>query len=138
MQQENCLDISKIAQGSLQEKIQREWQRVLDNLQDPNIPFKPARKLIIELNCVQDETRTHLSVNGTVKTKLAPEQPVVANFGQQKDLVTGKAYAKEYTPIDARQINFDEYKEVDGYLVDKDGVIQNKEDSIINLNRKVK
>lgn len=139
---ESYLDLNSIANGVLAEKIQEEWQKLLDNMQDPNAPFKPARKLVIELKCIQDEKRSVMTVVGTATAKLAPPAGVLANYGQGKDLETGKAYAEEYTTVDARQISFrdvdhDELQTVDGYLVDSEGEIVSKdqETKVVDLRK---
>ncbi len=139
---DSYLDLNNIANGALANKIQEEWQKLLDNMQDPNAPFKPARKLVIELKCIQDEKRSNMTVVGTVNAKLASQTGVLATYGQGMDLETGKAYAQEYTTVDARQISFrdvdhDELQTVDGYLVDSEGEIVSKdqETAVVDLRK---
>lgn len=131
-------DINEIAGGALAAKIQKEWQKLLDNMQDPNVSFKPARKLIITLSCVQDESRSVMGMVGDVTTKLAPPQGIIANFSAGKDLTTGKAFAMEYKTIDARQLSITETTvKIDGYQVSEDGEVINYDNKVVDL-RKVK
>ena len=133
--QNNIFNLNEIAGGALAEKVQQEWQKLLDNMQDPNVSFKPVRKLIITLSCAQDETRSVMGLVGDVTTKLAPPQGIIANFSAGKDLDTGKAFAVEYRTIDARQMSLDEAKDVDGYQVNKDGEIINYPDKVVDLRK---
>ena len=51
------LDLSQIGDGGLQEKVDKELERVIANILDPNTETKTARKLVITLTMKSDETR---------------------------------------------------------------------------------
>lgn len=67
----NDLDLSQIAGGALQEKINIEMDKVARNLNDPNTDFKTKRKLVIELSFTTDAEREITQVETGVKTTLA-------------------------------------------------------------------
>lgn len=116
---DKTLDITKVANGALQEQIAIEWRKLLTNMQDPNTGYKPKRTLIIKLTCEQNEKRTQMIVDGEVTSKLAPINSVVTNYATGKDLQTGEVFAEEYTTIDRRQVSLPEYTiNEDGEVLD--------------------
>lgn len=90
------MNLSKLANGALQEKFSQEFSKVLDNLTDPNTPFKDKRSINLQLTFTQNESRDDVKCTMSVKTKLAPVQPVVTSFGVFKDLKDGTVSAEEY------------------------------------------
>ena len=51
------LDLSQIGDGGLQEKVDKELEKVIANILDPNTETKTARKLVITLMMKPDDTR---------------------------------------------------------------------------------
>ena len=92
----SSMDLSKIANGALQEKFSEAFAKVLENLTDPNTPFKDKRNIQCQLTFTQNETRDDVKCTISVKTKLAPVQPVVTSFGVFKNLEDGTVSAEEY------------------------------------------
>lgn len=87
------LDLSAIGEGGLQEKVDKELEKVFDNILDPNTDIKTKRKLTITLTMVPDETREVISTSMEVKSSLAPQTGVATTvLVGQKD---GKVYANE-------------------------------------------
>lgn len=62
------LDLSAIGEGGLQEKVDKELEKVFDNILDPNTDIKTKRKLTITLTMVPDETREVISTSMEVKS----------------------------------------------------------------------
>ena len=52
------IDLSKIANTALQEKVDKELEKVLDNILDPNTEAKATRKVTIILTMSTDDERT--------------------------------------------------------------------------------
>lgn len=100
------LDLSAIGEGGLQEKVDKELEKVFDNILDPNTDIKTKRKLTITLTMVPDETREVISTSMEVKSSLAPQTGVatIVLVGQ-KD---GKVYANELKSKIPGQTYFDE------------------------------
>lgn len=90
------LNLEDIAGGALQEKANEAMQKVLDNMQDPNTPWKNKRQITIKLSFSQNEDRDDTAVELSVDTKLAPVSPVVTRMAIGKNLDTGETYAQEY------------------------------------------
>ena len=103
------LDLAQVAGGSLQEKANAAIQKVLDNMQDPNTPWKNKRSVTIKLSFVQNEERDDAAMEISVETKLAPVSPTVTRVAIGKDLETGQSYAQEYGKQVRGQMSLDDY-----------------------------
>lgn len=100
------LDLSAIGEGGLQEKVDKELEKVFDNILDPNTDIKTKRKLTITLTMVPDETREVISTSMEVKSSLAPQTGVATTvLVGQKD---GKVYANKLKSKIPGQTYFDE------------------------------
>ncbi len=115
--------LQEIVGGALQEKFSKAFERVIDNLQDVNTPFKVKRKINIQLDFVQNETRDDVHVNVSVVEKLAPQSPMTTAFSIGRDLETGEMFAEEYGKQIKGQMSLDDYSHrqvIDGKEVDTD------------------
>lgn len=90
------VNLEQMVGGALQEQFAKAFDRVVDNLADPNTSFKEARKITIELKFTQNEARDDVSCAVSVKEKLAAQAPMQTAFMIGKDLKSGKMYAEEY------------------------------------------
>lgn len=88
--------LQDIVGGALQEQFEKSFARVIENLGDPNTPFKDCRKITIELKFTQNEMRDDVSCAVKVVEKLAPQAPMQTAFVTGRDLRTGEVYAREY------------------------------------------
>lgn len=66
------IDLSKIANTALQEKVDKELEKVLDNILDLNTKANAVRKLTITLAMSTDDERTVVTTSMEVKSTLAP------------------------------------------------------------------
>lgn len=66
------LDLSKIANGALQEHFEREFERVVENLVDITTDPKKKRKITLTLDIHTDENRELLSVEAGAKSTIVP------------------------------------------------------------------
>lgn len=104
------LDLSAIGEGGLQEKVDKELEKVFDNILDPNTDTKAARKLTITLTMKPDDTRQTVATSMEVKSSLAPQTGVATTvLVGQKD---GKVYANELKSSIPGQMYFDEKGDV--------------------------
>lgn len=69
-------NISELAEGAVQEKIDQEVRKIVANILDVNTAFKPSRKLIVEVEFSSDSTRQVIETNVTVKSKIQPSESV--------------------------------------------------------------
>ena len=90
------VSLEQIMGGGLQEQFAKSFDRVVDNLADPNTSFKEARKITIELKFTQNEARDDVLCSVSVKEKLATQAPMQTAFLIGKNLKTGEMYAEEY------------------------------------------
>lgn len=89
------LDLSDIAGGGLQEKVDLEMNKAFENIHDPNTKATVKRKLTINIELVPDENREVVSVSSNVKSTLAPLTDVATTVLTGKDFNTGKVEARE-------------------------------------------
>lgn len=81
---------------------------MVENLQNPNTPYKNSREITIKLKFTQNEKRDDVKCGILVAEKLAPQAPMETSFAIGKDLYTGEVYAKEYGKQVKGQIGLDE------------------------------
>lgn len=104
------LSLQEIAGGALQDKVNAAMNKVLDNMQDPNTPWKNKRQINIKIAFVQNEERDDTAVEVSVETKLAPVSPVVTRMSIGKDLKTGENFASEYGKQVKGQMSISDYQ----------------------------
>lgn len=90
------ISLQEMVGGALQEQFEKSFLRVVENLSDPNTPFKDCRKICIELKFTQNEARDDVSCAIKVSEKLAAQAPMQTAFAIGKNLKTGELYAEEY------------------------------------------
>lgn len=106
------LDLSHIAEGGLQEKLDNELEKVFDNILDLNTEAKAKRKITIELIMSSNEERTVVDTVMTVKSKLAPQNGVATTILVGRDFDTGQVHANELKSTVPGQMYFDENGEI--------------------------
>ena len=90
------IDLREMLGGGLQEKFQNSFNRVMENLQDVNTPYKDKREIVIKMTFAQNETRDNVIASVKVTEKLASQGELITQFAMGKDLRTGKVIAEEY------------------------------------------
>ena len=132
------LKLEEFAGGALQEKANAAMQRVLENMQDPNTPYKVKRGITIKIGFTQNEDRDDAVVEMSVETKLAPSSPVRTMMAIGKDLETGETYAQEYGKQVKGQMSLDMAKlaRVDGDTVDTEtGEVVAENNKVVDLRK---
>lgn len=118
------LKLEEFAGGALQEKTNAAMHRVLENMQDPNTPYKVKRGITIKIGFTQNEERNDAMVEMSVETKLAPASPVRTMMSVGRNLENGEVYAEEYGKQIKGQMSLDlnpePVKEIDGEMVNTD------------------
>lgn len=107
------VELQSIVGGQLQEKFKHAFEKVIENLQDPNTSYKVKRGINIKLDFVQTEARDNVAVSVLVTEKLAPQQDMNTMFYIGKDLRTGELYAEEYGKQVRGQMSLDDYQTAD-------------------------
>ncbi len=90
------VQLEEIAGGALQEQFGKAFERVIDNLADPNTSYKEARKITVTLKFTQNEQRDDVVCDVSVTEKLAAQAATRTAFAVGKNLKTGELYAEEY------------------------------------------
>lgn len=88
--------ILDMAMGAIKERADYEMARVIDNIQDINVPATGKRKLIIEVELAPDALREKIGVTSTVKSKLVPTAPIGTMLYSAPD-ENGEVVFKEMT-----------------------------------------
>lgn len=89
------INILQLAQGAVQEKLDREFEKVFENIQDPNVKATAKRTITLKIDLVPDDVRQVVKTNVSATSKLAPTDPVATTILTGKDLTTNKIEAHE-------------------------------------------
>ena len=89
------INVLQLAQGAVQEKLDREFEKVFENIQDPNVKATAKRTITLKIDLVPDDVRQVVKTNVTATSKLAPTDPVTTTILTGKDLTTNKIEARE-------------------------------------------
>lgn len=90
------VSLEEIAGGALAEQFGKAFEKVIENLADPNTSYKEPRKITITLKFAQNEHRNDVVCDVSVTEKLAAQAQTRTAFAVGKDLKTGAVYAEEY------------------------------------------
>ena len=90
------IEFDEIAGGALKEQFARSFDKVLENLLNPNTSFKTPSEINIKLKFTQSERRDDAKCTVIVTEKLACASPTETAFAIGKDLSDGSVYAEEY------------------------------------------
>lgn len=132
------IELRELVGGALQEQFAKSFEKVIENLQNPNTPYKLNREIHIKLKFAQNESRDDVKCGILVSEKLAPQAPMETSFSVGKDLRTGELYAVEYGKQIRGQLSIEDVREtkvIDGDEVDMEtGEIVNEQpDKVIDL-----
>lgn len=101
------VELKDLVGGALQEQFSKAFDKVVENLQNPNTSYRNTRKITIELKFTQNEARDDVKCAVSVTEKLAAQAPLETGFAIGTDLRTGKVYAQEYGKQVRGQIGMD-------------------------------
>lgn len=100
------LDLSNLADGGIQEKVDLEMKKVFENIHDLNTEPKSKRKVTITLELTPDENREVITISSSVKSNLAPLTDVTTTILTGRN-VDGRVEAKELKSRTKGQTYFD-------------------------------
>lgn len=90
--QESLLDM---VQGGVKERIGIEFNRVMDNILDPNAPKNKKRTITLKIELTPDNDAQMIAVNYIADSKLCPLNPIGTVLCVGADPVTGELGAAE-------------------------------------------
>lgn len=106
-------NLNELVGGALQEQFDVSFAKVLENLQNPNAPYKNKREIVIKIGFTQNESRDDVKCEISVSEKLAPQQKLETAFGVGTDIRTGEMYCQEYGRQVPGQMSFADYEMVE-------------------------
>lgn len=105
----NKVELQNIVGGALQEKFEKAFEKVVENMQDVNTSFRIKRGINIKLSFSQNEMRDEFFCDIDVVEKLAPQAAMRTQFAVGKDLRTGELYAEEFGKQIKGQMSINDY-----------------------------
>lgn len=75
--QKSLLDMSNDA---VHERFNYEYEKVIENIKDPNTDPGKARKIVVEFSFAADDTRRNIFTKINVKSKLEPTHSITMNL----------------------------------------------------------
>lgn len=112
----NQIDLNDLAGGALRERFNMEWEKVLQNIKDPNTIAKAKRKVILTLTLEPDEEREIAIVDIEAKATIAPPKGVSTKIIMDTDY-NGRVIGNELKSGTKNQFMIDN----DGDLADDAG-----------------
>lgn len=98
--------ILRMASGAIEEKVDYEVSRVIDNIIDPNTKPDAKRKITVTLEFVPDAERKHIALFATAKSTLVPTAAAATSMVITAD-ARGEMVVAEMTPQIPGQLNMD-------------------------------
>lgn len=89
--------IIQMAKGAIEERIDYEMTKIVQNIRDESTKATGARELTIKIKLVPDDNREVVQVSAAASSKLQPTTPIVTSLYMGKDL-DGTIGAVEMTP----------------------------------------
>ena len=72
--------ILQMAKGAIQERVDYEMRRVVDNILDTNTKATAKRKITLTVELTPDDERETISVKATAKSTLAATNPIATSL----------------------------------------------------------
>lgn len=91
---ETQINLQELAGGAVAERFNREFQKVLNNIADPNTEAKKKRKVQMTVTVTPNEDRTLATITILAKPTLEPAKQIETQLVIGQD-ASGKAVAKE-------------------------------------------
>lgn len=92
------VSITRLAKGAIEERIDLEVPKIIDNIMNLNTRADKKRKMTIELEFSPNADRNHITLNASVKSKLEPTTPIQTSLAIGADRNTGEIIAVENVP----------------------------------------
>lgn len=112
------IELKELIGGALQEQFGKSFEKIIENLQNPNTPYKNSREITIKLKFTQNERRDDVKCAVQVSEKLASQSPMETSFAIGKDLKTGELYAEEYGKQIKGQMSFGDLQKEQSMTID--------------------
>lgn len=98
--------ILQMAKGAIQERVDYEVSRVIDNILDMNTEPTVKRKVVLTIELKPDEGRQVITMSASAKSTLAPTTPIASSLVIASDGL-GEMVVAEIVPQIPGQMNID-------------------------------
>lgn len=88
-------NIAELQEGAVQEKIEKEVERIMSNVLDLDTDATKKRKLTITIDFTPDENRQVIGIDAQVKSTVAPQVSVGTTMLAGRNMDTGFIEARE-------------------------------------------
>lgn len=102
----NKESILRMAGGAIEEKVDAEVSRVIDNILDPNTKPDAKRKITVTLEFQPDAERKHINIFASAKSTLVPLSPAATDMVITSD-GNGEMVIAELTPQIPGQVSME-------------------------------
>ncbi len=89
------IDMEEFANGAFTAQINRELEKVTENIQDPNTDATAKRRITVVIEFKPNEARNFITTGVQAKSTLAPALGAVTAISMGKNLKTGEVEAIE-------------------------------------------
>ena len=89
------MNMEEFANGAFTNQINRELEKVTENIQDPNTDATAKRRITVVIEFKPNEARNFVTTGVQAKSTLAPALGAVTALNMGKDLKTGEVEAVE-------------------------------------------
>lgn len=127
------VQLEELADGALAEKFQQVLAKVVDNLRDVNTSYKTKRKITIQLDFIQDESREDVRCDVAVSCKLAQPKSMSTRLAIGKDLRTDEIYVAEYGKQIKGQMSLDDVAKTE----ESTAADEQSDSKVVNINKAI-
>ena len=118
MKQQEKASLLDMVQGGVKERVGLEFEKVMDNILDPNTEAKKKRVITLKIEFAPDAERKTIGVNYTASSKLIPMNPISTSLYVGADPQTGEIGAIELTPqIPGQKNMMDDSEQPEGKVI---------------------
>ena len=107
MENQNRASILQMARGAIQERVDYEVCKAVDNIMDLNTDPTAKRKITLTIEMKPDENRQYIKISASAKSALAPVLPVGTTLGIAANPDTGEMVLGESAPQIPGQVGID-------------------------------
>ena len=107
MENQNRASILQMARGAIQERVDYEVCKAVDNILDLNTDPTAKRKIVLTIEMKPDENRQYIKISASANSALAPVLPVGTTLGIAANPDTGEMVLVESTPLIPGQVGID-------------------------------
>lgn len=93
----NEKSIIQMAKGAIEERIDYEMTKIVENIRDESTKATAPRELTVKIKLTPDDNRETIQVSASASSKLQPTTPIVTSLYMGQDL-DGTIGAVEMTP----------------------------------------